>query len=93
MAFHHLLYKVMMVGAVETTRLLGKYPAPKVPRGYDKRTVVGAPRQSTVFGMGVLPYGQIPHPADSAGLVALLTPFKVHIENSVVLRPGLYTVR
>jgi hypothetical protein len=29
--------------------------------------------------MGVLPYGQIPHPADSAGLVALLTPFKVSL--------------
>ncbi|KAG9063699.1 Vacuolar protein sorting-associated protein 8 [Linnemannia hyalina] len=29
MSFHHLLYKVMMVNAVETTRLLGKYPSPK----------------------------------------------------------------
>ncbi|KAF9183247.1 Vacuolar protein sorting-associated protein 8 [Haplosporangium sp. Z 767] len=79
MAFHHLLYKVMMVNAVETTRLLGKYPAPKFTRGYDSRATVGAPRQSTVFGMGVLPYGQIPHPADNAGLVALLTPFKLLI--------------
>ncbi|KAF9942607.1 Vacuolar protein sorting-associated protein 8 [Mortierella alpina] len=77
MAFHHLLYKVMMVNAVETTRLLGKYPAPKFARGYDKRGAVGPPRQSTVFGMGLLPYGQAPHPADNAGLVALLTPFKV----------------
>ncbi|KAG0292451.1 Vacuolar protein sorting-associated protein 8 [Linnemannia gamsii] len=79
MSFHHLLYKVMMVNAVETTRLLGKYPAPKFARGYDGRGAIGAPRQSTVFGMGVLPYGQIPHPADSAGLVALLTPFKMLI--------------
>ncbi|KAF9288888.1 Vacuolar protein sorting-associated protein 8 [Mortierella alpina] len=79
MAFHHLLYKVMMVNAVETTRLLGKYPAPKFTRGYDNRGTVGAPRQSTVFGMGVLPYGQAPHPADNAGLVALLTPFKLLI--------------
>ncbi|KAG9326749.1 hypothetical protein KVV02_008639 [Mortierella alpina] len=79
MAFHHLLYKVMMVNAVETTRLLGKYPAPKFARGYDNRGAVGAPRQSTVFGMGVLPYGQAPHPADNAGLVALLTPFKLLI--------------
>ncbi|KAF9105660.1 Vacuolar protein sorting-associated protein 8 [Mortierella sp. GBA35] len=79
MSFHHLLYKVMMVNAVETTRLLGKYPAPKFARGYDGRGVIGAPRQSTVFGMGVLPYGQIPHPADNAGLVALLTPFKLLI--------------
>ncbi|KAG0047133.1 Vacuolar protein sorting-associated protein 8 [Gryganskiella cystojenkinii] len=77
MSFHHLLYKVMMVNAVETTRLLGKYPAPKYPRGYDKQ--VAPPRQSTVFGMGVLPYGQVPHSADSAGLVALLTPFKMLI--------------
>ncbi|KAK3829853.1 MAG: Golgi CORVET complex core vacuolar protein 8-domain-containing protein [Linnemannia elongata] len=79
MSFHHLLYKVMMVNAVETTRLLGKYPSPKFARGYEGRGAVGAPRQSTVFGMGVLPYGQIPHPADSAGLVALLTPFKLLI--------------
>ncbi|KAF9949559.1 Vacuolar protein sorting-associated protein 8 [Mortierella alpina] len=79
MAFHHLLYKVMMVNAVETTRLLGKYPAPKFARGYDNRGTMGAARQSTVFGMGVLPYGQAPHPADSAGLVALLTPFKLLI--------------
>lgn len=77
MAFHHLLYKVMMVNAVETTRLLGKYPAPKFARGFDVRETVGASRQSTIFGMGVLPYGQIPHPADNAGLIALLTPFKV----------------
>ncbi|KAG0213897.1 Vacuolar protein sorting-associated protein 8 [Mortierella sp. GBA30] len=75
MAFHHLLYKVMMVNAVETTRLLGKYPALKVSRGYDNRGSV-TQRQSTVFGMGLLPYGQVPHPADNAGLVALLTPFK-----------------
>ncbi|KAF9904302.1 Vacuolar protein sorting-associated protein 8 [Linnemannia zychae] len=79
MSFYHLLYKVMMVNAVETTRLLGKYPTPKFARGYEVRGAVGAPRQSTVFGMGVLPYGQIPHPADSAGLVALLTPFKMLI--------------
>lgn len=75
MSFHHLLYKVMMVNAVETTRLLGKYPVPKHSR-FD-RTATAMNRQSTVFGMGVLPYGQVPHPADAAGLVALLTPFKV----------------
>jgi len=68
-----------MVNAVETTRLLGKYPAPKFTRGFDVRETVTAPRQSTIFGMGVLPYGQVPHPADNAGLIALLTPFKVDV--------------
>ncbi|KAG0079886.1 Vacuolar protein sorting-associated protein 8 [Podila epicladia] len=77
MSFHHLLYKVMMVNAVETTRLLGKYPVPKQSR-YD-RAAPATHRQSTVFGMGVLPYGQVPHPSDAAGLVALLTPFKLLI--------------
>ncbi|KAG0356489.1 Vacuolar protein sorting-associated protein 8 [Podila minutissima] len=77
MSFHHLLYKVMMVNAVETTRLLGKYPVPKQSR-YD-RAAPTTNRQSTVFGMGVLPFGQVPHPADAAGLVALLTPFKLLI--------------
>ncbi|KAG0358060.1 Vacuolar protein sorting-associated protein 8 [Gamsiella multidivaricata] len=89
MSFHHLLYKVMMVNAVETTRLLGKYPAPKFVRGSDPRGVVSAQRQSTVFGMGVLPYGQIPHPADSVGLVALLTPYKMLI---VCIKPQPQTL-
>ncbi|KAF9202333.1 Vacuolar protein sorting-associated protein 8 [Haplosporangium sp. Z 27] len=89
MAFHHLLYKVMMVNAVETTRLLGKYPAPKFVRGLDSRGTTAAPRQSTVFGMGVLPYGQVPHPADSAGLVAILTPFKMLI---VCIKPQPQTL-
>ncbi|KAF9365241.1 Vacuolar protein sorting-associated protein 8 [Mortierella sp. NVP85] len=89
MAFHHLLYKVMMVNAVETTRLLGKYPAPKFTRGFDVRETVAAPRQSTIFGMGVLPYGQIPHPADNAGLIALLTPFKLLI---VCIKPQPQTL-
>ncbi|KAG0328132.1 Vacuolar protein sorting-associated protein 8 [Dissophora globulifera] len=88
MAFHHLLYKVMMVNAVETTRLLGKYPAPKFVRGVDARAIAPS-RQSTVFGMGLLPYGQAPHPAESAGLVALLTPFKMLI---VCLKPQPQTL-
>ncbi|KAI8352952.1 Golgi CORVET complex core vacuolar protein 8-domain-containing protein [Mortierella sp. GBAus27b] len=89
MAFHHLLYKVMMVNAVETTRLLGKYPSPKYSRSFDVREAAGASRQSTIFGMGVLPYGQIPHPADSAGLIALLTPFKMLI---VCIKPQPQTL-
>ncbi|KAF9354989.1 Vacuolar protein sorting-associated protein 8 [Mortierella sp. AD094] len=89
MAFHHLLYKVMMVNAVETTRLLGKYPTPKFVRGSGNRGAVSLPRQSTVFGMGVLPYGQVPHPADSAGLVAILTPFKMLI---VCIKPQPQTL-
>ncbi|KAG0236502.1 Vacuolar protein sorting-associated protein 8 [Actinomortierella wolfii] len=78
MAFHHLLYKVMMVHAVETTRLLGKYPPPRYPKHYND-TNPASPKRSTIFGMSVLPYGQVPHPADHAGLVALLTPFKMLI--------------
>ncbi|KAF9425049.1 Vacuolar protein sorting-associated protein 8 [Podila epigama] len=86
MAFHHLLYKVMMVNAVETTRLLGKYPA---PRQSQSRVTPTSNRQSTVFSMGVLPYGQVPHPSDAAGLVALLTPFKLLI---VSVKPQPQTV-
>ncbi|KAF9919403.1 Vacuolar protein sorting-associated protein 8 [Lobosporangium transversale] len=89
MAFHHLLYKTMMVNAVETTRLLGKYPVPKPMRAFESNSLVGTIRQSTVFSMGVLPYGQVPHPADSAGLVALLTPFKLLI---VCMKPQPQTV-
>ncbi|KAF9436335.1 Vacuolar protein sorting-associated protein 8 [Entomortierella beljakovae] len=89
MAFHHLLYKVMMVNAVETTRLLGKYPTPRYIRGFEAKGPIGPSRQSTVFGMGVLPFGQVPHLADNAGLVAILTPFKMLI---VCIKPQPQTL-
>ncbi|KAF9568372.1 Vacuolar protein sorting-associated protein 8 [Mortierella alpina] len=45
--------QVMMVNAVETTRLLGKYPAPKFARGYDNRgallIVCVKPQPQTLF--------------------------------------------
>ncbi|KAF9969123.1 Vacuolar protein sorting-associated protein 8 [Actinomortierella ambigua] len=89
MAFHHLLYKVVMVHAVETTRLLGKYPPPRYPKHYEDPHNATSSKRSTIFGMGVLPYGQVPHPADHAGLVALLTPFKMLI---VCLKPKAQTL-
>ncbi|OAD69130.1 hypothetical protein PHYBLDRAFT_85972, partial [Phycomyces blakesleeanus NRRL 1555(-)] len=95
MAFYHLLYKVVMVNAVDTTRILGRYqnisfssdPAyssAASSRQYgspsDDIPVIPKPKKpSTVFGMQPLPLGHIPHPAESFGLVALLTPYKMII--------------
>lgn len=99
MAFYHVLYKVVMVNAVDTTRILGRYQNLSFPAlehearadAVDATTAAaaaaGAPaspapplkprRPSTVFAMQPLPLGQVAHPAENFGLVALLTPYKV----------------
>lgn len=91
MAFYHVLYKVVMVNAVDTTRILGRYQnlsfstiESTVPELQQQQQQIanGPPkprRPSTVFSMQPLPLGQIAHPAESFGLVALLTPYKVSI--------------
>ncbi|RCI03453.1 Vacuolar protein sorting-associated protein 8, partial [Rhizopus stolonifer] len=91
MAFYHTLYKVIMVNAVDTTRILGRYQnlslTPEIQRAQtvaanarmrlQSPSVLPKPRRpSTVFAMQPLPLGQIPHPAENFGLVALLTPYK-----------------
>ncbi|KAI9031792.1 Golgi CORVET complex core vacuolar protein 8-domain-containing protein [Phycomyces nitens] len=94
MAFYHLLYKVVMVNAVDTTRILGRYQnisfssdpslnggsyKQNSPPGDDLSVIPKPKKPSTVFGMQPLPLGHIPHPAESFGLVALLTPYKMII--------------
>ncbi|RIA88126.1 Golgi CORVET complex core vacuolar protein 8-domain-containing protein [Glomus cerebriforme] len=77
MAFYHNLYKVMMVNATETTRILGSYP---VPTPVSQTSVPSKPkRPSTVFGLAPLPLGQTPHGSEGFGLVAMLTPYKMII--------------
>ncbi|KAI9482584.1 Golgi CORVET complex core vacuolar protein 8-domain-containing protein [Zychaea mexicana] len=81
MAFYHVLYKVVMVNAVDTTRILGRYQNLSFP-GLDNGGMGEMPkprRPSTVFAMQPLPLGQIAHPAENFGLVALLTPYKMII--------------
>ncbi|CAG8784366.1 8202_t:CDS:2, partial [Acaulospora morrowiae] len=70
LAFYHNLYKVVMVNATETTRIMGRYPSPG-PEISSK-----SKRPSTVFGLAPLPLGQLPHGSESFGLVAMLTPYK-----------------
>lgn len=41
-------------------------------------------KPSTVFAMQTLPLGQMAHPAENFGLVALLTPYKVGCSNDNV---------
>ncbi|CAG8499382.1 17627_t:CDS:10, partial [Acaulospora colombiana] len=73
LAFYHNLYKVMMVNATETTRILGRYPSPA------QETASKPKRPSTIFGLAPLPLGQLPHGSESFGLVAMLTPYKMII--------------
>jgi hypothetical protein len=110
MAFYHVLYKVVMVNAVDTTRILGRYQnlslpsLPSSPSSSSSTTVGPTParmgsstslldpttsspstspkprRPSTVFAMQSLPLGQLAHPAENFGLVALLTPYKVNFQ-------------
>ena len=83
-----------MVNAVDTTRILGRYQnlslTPEIQRAQtlaaNARLRLQSPsvlpksrRPSTVFAMQPLPLGQIPHPAENFGLVALLTPYKVNL--------------
>lgn len=105
MAFYHALYKVIMVNAVDTTRILGRYQnltlTPEIQRAQtvaanarlklqSTPSIQSKPRRpSTVFAMQPLPLGQIPHPAENFGLVALLTPYKMII---VGLKPTPQTL-
>ncbi|KAI8355142.1 Golgi CORVET complex core vacuolar protein 8-domain-containing protein [Blakeslea trispora] len=104
MAFYHTLYKVIMVNAVDTTRILGRYQNLSLTPEIERAQTVAAnarmrsqslstpfkPRKpSTVFAMQPLPLGQIPHPAENFGLVALLTPYKMII---VGLKPTTQTL-
>ncbi|KAI8145911.1 Golgi CORVET complex core vacuolar protein 8-domain-containing protein [Fennellomyces sp. T-0311] len=80
MAFYHVLYKVVMVNAVDTTRILGRYQNLSFPGLDTGNNEMPKPRRpSTVFAMQPLPLGQIAHPAENFGLVALLTPYKMII--------------
>ncbi|RHZ52600.1 hypothetical protein Glove_460g50 [Diversispora epigaea] len=72
MAFYHNLYKVMMVNATETARILGRYP-------HEISGTSKPKRPSTVFGLAPAPMGQSPHVSESFGLVAMLTPYKMII--------------
>ncbi|KAI8991762.1 Golgi CORVET complex core vacuolar protein 8-domain-containing protein [Mycotypha africana] len=106
MAFYHSLYKVLMVNAVDTTRILGRYQnlslTPEIQRAQNlsaqaktsntsgRPSISPKPRKpSTVFVMQPLPLGQIAHPAENFGLVALLTPYKMII---VGLKPTPQTM-
>lgn len=73
MAFYHMHYKIIMFNGIHSTRILGRYQRPSANSGRQPK-----PRKpSTVFAMQPLPLGQTAHPAESFGLVALLTPYKV----------------
>lgn len=89
MAFYHVLYKVVMVNAIETTRILGRYQNLSLESSANRKlaqpvaglssdsSAAKAKRPSTVFAMQPLPLGQAMHVAETFGLVALLTPYKV----------------
>ncbi|GAB5590440.1 hypothetical protein Unana1_05340 [Umbelopsis nana] len=100
MAFYHVLYKVVMVNAIETTRILGRYQNLSLENSTNRKisqpvaglssdsSAAKPKRPSTVFAMQPLPLGQAMHVAETFGLVALLTPYKMII---VGLKPSPQT--
>lgn len=77
MAFYHMSYKMIMINAVDSTRILGRYQNLSLAPDNIQQSKPRKP--STVFAMQPLPLGQVAHPAENFGLVALLTPYKVII--------------
>lgn len=75
MAFYHVSYKMIMINGVDSTRILGRYQNLSLATSHLRPSKPRRP--STVFAMQPLPLGQIAHPAENFGLVALLTPYKV----------------
>ena len=80
MAFSHLAARGMGVvaRAVRTTRILGRYPdnAPAITRQR---------KPSSILAFSPLPLGNAEHPADSMGLVAMLTPYLLVIVSTTPL--------
>ncbi|KAK8205537.1 Vacuolar protein sorting-associated protein 8 [Zalaria obscura] len=70
MAFSHLATRGLgAVGrTVKTTRLLGRYPAPKPQQELSRKP-------SSVLAFAPLPLGNVEQPTDTMGLTALLTPY------------------
>ncbi|CEG76156.1 hypothetical protein RMATCC62417_11090 [Rhizopus microsporus] len=87
MAFYHVSYKMIMINGVDSTRILGRYQNLSLATSHLRPSKLRRP--STVFAMQPLPLGQIAHPAENFGLVALLTPYKMII---VGLKPTPQTL-
>ncbi|CEG71162.1 hypothetical protein RMATCC62417_06941 [Rhizopus microsporus] len=87
MAFYHVSYKMIMINGVDSTRILGRYQNLSLATSHLRPSKPRRP--STVFAMQPLPLGQIAHPAENFGLVALLTPYKMII---VGLKPTPQTL-
>ncbi|KAG1360274.1 hypothetical protein G6F62_000126 [Rhizopus arrhizus] len=87
MAFYHMSYKMIMINAVDSTRILGRYQNLSLAPDNIQQSKPRKP--STVFAMQPLPLGQVAHPAENFGLVALLTPYKMII---VGLKPAPQTL-
>lgn len=90
LAFYHSLGKVLFVDAIDTLRILGKYPLDDPPLPTPQSSIVSpdpARRRAryTILAMAPLPLGTSPHLTDSYNIVGLLTPTKLVV---VGLKPS-----
>jgi hypothetical protein len=84
MAFVHTLSRKLVVQSVSTTRILGRYPE----RAGSVNRPVKAHKPSCVLGMGGLPLGSVKFVTDEMQLVAMLSPYKVSLPQTVVASRG-----
>ncbi|KAJ3129752.1 Vacuolar protein sorting-associated protein 8 [Nowakowskiella sp. JEL0407] len=73
-AFYHVISKLLLITTVNSTRIHGRASS-----NLPLRTINSPP--TTIYSMETLPSTVGRHPAESLGLVALVTPYKVAIMN------------
>ena len=85
MAFSHLATRGMGVVArsVKTTRILGRYP--DITSSADRQR-----KPSSVLAFSPLPLGNAEHPADSLGMVAMLTPYLLVVVSTTPIAQTQY---
>ncbi|KAJ8103911.1 Golgi CORVET complex core vacuolar protein 8-domain-containing protein [Lipomyces tetrasporus] len=70
MAFYHVSQQNLMGKQVRSTRLVGRYPS----LGLRSETQTRQRKATSVLGFALMPLGSSPHPVETRGLLALMTP-------------------
>ncbi|KAK9369674.1 Golgi CORVET complex core vacuolar protein 8-domain-containing protein [Lipomyces kononenkoae] len=76
MAFYHISLQNLMGKQVTSTRLVGRYPSPGMRSDTQTQTQTQTRQRkaTSVFAFAPMPLGNSPHPVETRGLVALMTP-------------------
>ncbi|KAK9488665.1 Golgi CORVET complex core vacuolar protein 8-domain-containing protein [Lipomyces starkeyi] len=70
MAFYHVSLQNLMGKQVQSTRLVGRYPS----LGFRSEIQTRQRKATSVLAFAPMPLGSSPHPVETRGLVALMTP-------------------